>query len=101
MEYYCHKCSNELQFEVKVGVKVGRQDVCPHCRKDLHCCKNCELYDPSLHNECREIHAEFIRDREAGNFCHHFNFRAGPPYHKSDEAEKNKARLEDMFKNLG
>jgi hypothetical protein len=89
-----------LEFLVKVGVKVGRQDVCPHCRADLHCCKNCELYDPSLHNECREIHADFIRDREAANFCQHFNFRDGDPPKKSDEINKAKSKLNDLFKGL-
>lgn len=100
MGYYCHKCGNELHFLVKVGIKVGRQDVCPHCKADLHCCKNCELYDPSLHNQCRETYAEFIRDREEANFCPHFNFKDGPPPTKSDEAEKAKAKLEDLFKGL-
>lgn len=100
MGYYCHKCGNELQFEVKVGVKVGRQDICPHCRVDLHVCKNCELYDPTLHNECREIHAEFIKDRETANFCHHFNFRDGLAPVRSNEADTAKAKLDALFKNL-
>lgn len=100
MGYYCHKCSSELEFVVKVGVKVGRQDICPHCRTDLHVCKNCELYDPSVHNQCREIHAEFIKDREAANFCNHFNFMDGSPPQKSDEADRAKAKLDALFKNL-
>lgn len=100
MGYYCHSCGNELEFLVKVGVKVGRQDVCPHCRSDLHCCKNCELYDPSLHNECRETHADFIRDREEANFCQHFNFLDGDAPKKSDEAQKSKVKLEQLFKGL-
>ena len=31
MAYFCWSCGNEQIFEVKVGVKVGRRDTCPHC----------------------------------------------------------------------
>ncbi|HJZ85634.1 MAG TPA: hypothetical protein VKN99_10715 [Polyangia bacterium] len=101
MAYYCWKCGNELVFEVKVGVKVGRGDECPHCRADLHVCKNCNLYDPSLHNQCREPEAAFIRDREAANFCPHFDFkdRDAPPA-QDDSLQKAKAKLDALFKNL-
>ena len=101
MAYYCWKCGNELEFAVKVGVKVGRQDTCPHCYTDLHVCKNCELHDPNIHNECRETHAPFIRNREEANFCSHFNFRdrdKAPSQDNSAAEAKNK--LEALFKNL-
>ncbi len=101
MAYYCWKCGNELEFAVKVGVKVGRQDTCPHCLSDLHVCKNCELWDPNIHNECRETHAPFIRNREEANFCSHFNFlnRDRAPDHDNSAAEA-KDKLEALFKNL-
>lgn len=101
MAYYCWKCRNELEFIVKVGVKVGRGDLCKHCGADLHACKNCELYDPSLHNECRETQAEFIRDRDAANFCAHFSFRDRSEAPETDDsAAKAKNKLDDLFKNL-
>jgi transposase len=53
-----------------------------HCGVDMHVCKNCQLYDPAIHNQCREPEAQFIRDREVGNFCPHFDFR------KADAAPK-------------
>ena len=61
MAHYCWTCGNELYFPVKVGIKVGRQDSCPHCGSDLKVCKNCKNYDPGVHNMCRETTAEFIR----------------------------------------
>ncbi len=101
MAYYCYKCSNQLEFAVKGGVVVGRLDTCDHCGANLHCCKNCYFYDPSLHNECRESYTDFIRDREAPNFCSSYRFK------DSDEAPASgadmgsaKAKLEDLFKNL-
>ncbi|MEK6607679.1 MAG: hypothetical protein AABZ30_08470 [Myxococcota bacterium] len=99
MAHYCWKCRNELVFEVQYGVKVGRQETCPHCHSDMHCCKNCELYDPALHNQCKDSQAPFIRDREAGNFCSLFSIKnlAGPPT-ADDSAAKAKSKLEALFR---
>ena len=101
MAYYCFKCSNELDLIVKVGIKVGRLDTCAHCGAYLHVCKNCRFYDPNVHNECLETQADFIRDREAANFCAHFEIKDldGPPA-DDDSAAKAKAKLDDLFKNL-
>jgi len=48
--YHCHACGGE----VELIDKVKRADSCEHCGADLHCCKNCKLYDPYVHNGCRE-----------------------------------------------
>ena len=91
MAYFCWSCGNEQIFEVKVGIKVGRRDSCPHCGTDLHVCKNCQHYEPSVHNQCREPEAAFIRDREVSNFCTHFSLQrrrgleAGQERRRSEE----------------
>lgn len=100
MAHFCWTCSNELFFDVKVGVKVGRHDECPHCGEDLKCCKNCASHDPHVHNQCIEPTAEFIRDRERSNFCAHFSFLDSDAPTTSDEVANAKAKLEDLFKNL-
>jgi hypothetical protein len=101
MAYYCWTCRNELIFDVKVGVKVGRRDSCMHCGADLHVCKNCALYDPAIHNQCREPEAQFIRDRETGNFCPHFDFKnADAAPKEADNVSSAKAKLDALFKNL-
>lgn len=101
MAYFCYKCRNEIEFIVKVGIKVGRYDTCAHCAADMHVCKNCRFYDPSLHNQCRIPEAEFIRDREVGNFCNHFQIleRDAPPA-IDNSVEKARSKLESVFKNL-
>lgn len=100
MAYYCWSCGNEQIFDVKVGVKVGRRDSCPHCGADLHVCKNCRLYDPNIHNQCREPEANFIRDRTEANFCTHFDFKDGNLPAEDKSVSTAKAKLEAMFKNL-
>ena len=64
----CHSCKSEMKFEGP----ITRAEVCPACDADVHCCLNCLNYDPSAHNRCREPQAEWVSDREKGNFCDYF-----------------------------
>ena len=64
----CAFCNSEIQIETK----ISRQDTCPHCNRDLRCCKQCQFYDPGAYNECREVAAERIIDKERANFCDYF-----------------------------
>jgi hypothetical protein len=64
----------------------------------MHCCKNCEYWDPSAHNQCKERIAEYIPDREKANFCSFFTFKNGVPVDTSVQIAKSKARLDDLFK---
>ena len=92
--HYCHKCKKEIVFEVK----LQRKDTCPHCATDIHCCKNCEHWDPSAHNQCKEQIAEYIPDREKANFCTFFTFKNGAPEDVSDKQNRARAALDALFK---
>ncbi|MBW2055908.1 MAG: hypothetical protein JRH07_17125 [Deltaproteobacteria bacterium] len=98
MPFFCFHCHREISLDGK----VSRQDQCPHCGSDLHCCVNCLFYDEYAHNRCREPQAESVSDREKGNFCEYFRFRpstAGPAqYDGKTEAE---ARWEALFRKGG
>jgi len=91
--YKCYKCGDPLRFDVK----IGRRDMCPNCYAYLHCCKNCKYWDPTVHNECLEERAEFIRDREEGNFCLYFTFRPVEGDDAANEAQAAKKQLEKVF----
>ena len=90
--YRCHKCGEELVFDVK----IGRRDTCPNCYAYLHCCFNCKFWNPDVHNQCTENQGELIRDRAEGNFCLYFTFKSVTDTGE-DEASKAKARLGSMF----
>lgn len=64
----CHACKNAFQIE---GF-ISRTSECPHCSADVHCCLNCDHYDPAAHNRCREPKADWVTDREKANFCDWF-----------------------------
>lgn len=91
-QYECYKCQEELLFDVK----IGRLDTCPNCSAYLHSCRNCRFWSPTAHNQCLENQGEFIRDREAGNFCGHFAFRVVGE-EVGGEADQAKAKLDALF----
>jgi len=90
--FRCYKCGEDLHFDVK----IGRRDMCPNCYAYLHCCKNCQYWDVSVHNECTENRAEFIRDREEGRFCLYFTFKEAPDESQAEEGAA-KAQIQKMF----
>jgi hypothetical protein len=91
----CHACRKEIAIEKK----IGRRDVCPLCRADLHCCLNCAFHDASAPKQCREPVAEMVKDKSKANFCDYFAFAesrsSGTPYAEVDKARK---ALDDLFK---
>jgi hypothetical protein len=74
-ELTCYQCNKALELES--GIKVGRQEECPHCYASLHCCKMCFFYDPTAYNECKEPTADRIVDKEKANFCDFFKIGSG------------------------
>ncbi len=90
--HVCYSCKEELVFETK----IGRRDMCPSCSAYLHCCLNCDFWDPNAHNQCTENQGEFIRDRAEGNFCGFFTFKSLGENVMS-EADQAKAKLGSLF----
>lgn len=73
------------------------RDYCPRCDRPLHSCRNCEFYDPSFNNQCREPMAERVVEKERANFCDYFAPRptgARPPAPTVDARET----LDALFK---
>ena len=91
----CQACSRELEFKLP----VGRQETCPSCLADLHCCRNCSFFVRGSYNECREPQAERVIEKGRSNFCEYFSFRNTALDAKIEEARATaRAELEAMFK---
>ena len=91
----CHSCGKEVKFQGG----VSRQEICAHCRCELHCCLNCSLYDEYAQNKCREAAAEWVNDREKNNFCEYFTFKEATGGGRGRrEREEALAKLEALFK---
>lgn len=83
--------------QVHIADNVSRSETCPHCGRDLRCCKQCKFYDPHAYNECREVSAERIVDKERANFCDYYVPR-GSARKSVNRAEDAKKALEALFK---
>jgi len=95
----CWKCGYAV--EIASSNRVTTRDACPQCDSDLHACRNCRHYDPAKNNQCAETQAEWVRDKEAANYCDYFSpgaaRRAGAlrPSSGVDDAKK---RFDSLFK---
>jgi hypothetical protein len=89
----CFQCQKSLSF----ADRVGRRDECPHCRADVHVCKNCEFYDANAYNECREPSADVVKEKERANYCDFFRPRDGTG-NAEDRSAALKAAAEALFK---
>ena len=92
-EVTCFSCQKKLQF----SDKVGRREECPHCRSDVHVCRNCSFYDPKVYNECRETSADVVREKDRANYCDFFVPSTGGG-NAQDKAAALRAAAEALFK---
>ena len=88
----CHRCGTAITRE-----RVGVRDVCDRCSAFLHCCRNCEFYEPGAANDCREPTAERVADKEQGNFCDFFRSVAERPA-PSAPSSASRAALDALFR---
>jgi hypothetical protein len=88
----CHRCGTDVARDT-----VGVRDVCDRCHAYLHCCLNCDFYEPGAHNDCREPNTEVVADKEDGNFCDYFHLAAVSRAPRS-QAGDARAKLEELFR---
>jgi hypothetical protein len=62
---------------------------------DARVCRNCRFFDPSSYRQCREEQAEWVQEKEKGNFCGFFSARDS----QSGDTEKLsiKDKLDALF----
>ena len=89
----CSFCDKQME----VNGTVIRSDTCPHCGRDLRCCVQCKFYDPGSYNECKEVSAERVVDKERANFCDYFIIKGARENVSGKEAMAKQA-LENLFK---
>lgn len=76
--YFCKKTWDAV-------LPLGRRDSCPHCGRDAKICYNCKFYNAHAYHECDENNADFVPDKDRGNFCDYFF----PAAQKSQSAENS------------
>ena len=90
----CWRCGAELPFRRT----LPRTAECESCGADLHVCRACRFFDPTVARACREPVAEPATDKERANFCGYFELRAGAYTARDDqEARRAQAELASLF----
>ncbi|RMF97765.1 MAG: hypothetical protein D6727_04835 [Gammaproteobacteria bacterium] len=82
---HCYRCGASL---AALTLPLGRLDECPDCHVELHVCRMCVYFDPSVSKQCREDDAEEVKEKARANFCDWFkpNPAAHDPRFKQAEA---------------
>jgi predicted RNA-binding Zn-ribbon protein involved in translation (DUF1610 family) len=70
----CGSCGTKLDI---VGNQVGRRDTCPNCGAEIHACRHCRHFDPTVAKQCKEPFAEVPMDKDDANFCDFFQIGDG------------------------
>ena len=93
-EVSCFSCQKILKFADKIGFR----EECPHCRADVHVCKNCDFYDPRVYNECRETEATRVQEKVRANYCEFFTPKATNAANGKNSKDALRAAAEALFK---
>lgn len=97
MSYRCAQCANEISL--LPGAQISRTETCDSCNADLHACVQCDFYDISAYNECRESQAERVVEKERSNFCDYFTLAKKVPDHGKPQ-NKGGGQKADALKKL-
>lgn len=91
----CWKCGTKCK---DVLLPFSRYEECPHCTVDLHCCRQCRHYQPTLADGCSQDRADFQLEKEKANFCDFFHAKPDA-FVATDNQQELEARrkLDELF----
>jgi hypothetical protein len=90
----CFYCARQIE----VAQRVGFRQVCDGCGRPLHACLNCQFYEPSYNNQCRETQAERVVEKDRANFCEYFSLRQTSQGQRLAATKDARSQLEALFK---
>src|SRR5947207_11913943 len=65
----CFNCSTQITEPITFGT------ICPKCKAELHCCKQCSHFEPSTRFQCLKPIPMRIPVKDKGNQCPLFEAR--------------------------
>ena len=70
----CWKCGASIEEQ---PLPLGRRAECFACHTELHTCRMCQFFDPTVSQSCREPIADNVPDKKRANFCGYFQIKPG------------------------
>ena len=68
-KFKCWRCGHDLG---ELAKPLPRLEQCPACEADLHVCRFCRFYKPTILGKCDHDLAEPAREVDIANFCQYF-----------------------------
>lgn len=94
-KYKCWRCGHEMG---DIPRSLPRLEQCPACEADLHVCRLCRYYKPSLSSKCDHDLAEPAREVDIANFCQYFRINGQAYVAKEvDKAKQAEEKLAALF----
>lgn len=94
-KYKCWRCGHELG---DIPRSLPRLEQCPACEADLHVCRLCCYYKPSLSRKCDHDLAEPAREVDIANFCQYLHINSQAYVEKEvDKAKQAEEKLAALF----
>jgi hypothetical protein len=90
----CFHCGREIELTGRLGFR----ETCSDCGRFLHVCLNCDFYDPTFNNQCREPQAERVVDKDRANFCENFVPQKASEPGRLAPSSDARTKLEALFK---
>jgi len=91
----CWKCAASL---ADVLIPFSRLAKCKACNADLHVCRMCRFYDPTVSNSCAEPVADKVTNKKLKNFCGFFQPDPSAHEHsRNTKSETAKTQLDSLF----
>ena len=93
--WQCWHCNSVVTDQL---LPLSTYAECRQCRAQLHCCRQCQHFNPKLRADCDEPRAESHNEREKANFCDWFKLRhkfIGPG--KNTPPVDHQAALNSLF----
>lgn len=91
----CWRCGAPLAEDL---FPVRREEVCEACDADLHVCKLCKFYNPSVSDGCDEPIAAAVTNKERANFCDYLKPSAHAYRAKADDPViRSRTELDALF----
>ena len=89
----CHRCGNLVTSVILVNT------ACAKCGASLHCCAQCESFDPGARYECMQPITSRVTPKDAFTTCQHFEARSTVE-RETGSAKQTTARsaFDDLFK---
>jgi hypothetical protein len=89
----CHRCGNLVNTVILVNT------ACARCGVALHCCAQCESFDPGARYECMQPITARVTPKDAFTTCQHFEARATVERETgSAKQTTSRSAFDDLFK---